>query len=144
MTRRGRRFAGVSRRGAGQGAGVLVPLVAPSEGRANAGDLQPSHSVTFCRSPRCAGEVVLESDTDGHCLACGLHHHRRPGTVPWAHVIGPIVVTVLGSIDGEEEAIDADIVRFVAKYMTIEATRGPDRYIVSMPASRLANIVGRY
>lgn len=100
-------------------------------------------SVTLCRAPSCGGEVTVESVTDGHCLSCGLRHRRRAGTAAWAHVIGPLVVTVRGAVDGVEETIDADLVRFVAKYMTVEVTRGAERYMVSVPARRLANIVPR-
>lgn len=139
-----KRFRVVSRSGPHQGSVSLVPLVVASEGGENAGQLEQPRPVAICRAPRCGGDVIEESGTEGHCVACGLHHRRRSGTVRWAHVIGPVVVTVLGSIDGEEEAIDADMVRFVAKYMTIEITRGQERYIMSVPASRLANIVARY
>jgi hypothetical protein len=55
--------------------------------------------------------------------------------------MGPVVVTVLGSTDGTEEAIDADRLRFVGKYMTIDVTRGTERYIISVPARRVAHIV---
>jgi hypothetical protein len=67
---------------------------------------------------------MADSATDGHCIVCGLHHRRREGTAPWVRVIGPVVVTVLDSTDGAEELIDADTLRFVGQYMTIDATRG--------------------
>lgn len=97
----------------------------------------------MCRSPSCGGEVVVVSATDGHCADCGLHHRRREGTVPWVRVIGPVVVTVVGSTDGDEQVMDADALRFVGKYLTIDLTGGTERYIVSVPAGRLANIVPR-
>jgi hypothetical protein len=99
--------------------------------------------VSSCRSPSCGGEVIADSATDGHCVACGLHHRRREGTAPWARVIGPVVVTVLGSTDGDEQAIDADTLRFVGKYVTIDLTSGADRHLISVPARRLAHIVPR-
>jgi hypothetical protein len=87
--------------------------------------------------------VIEESATDGRCSACGLHHRRREGTVAWVRVVGPVVVTVLGSIDGGEEAIEADRLRFVGKYLTIDATRNSDRYLISLATRRLAAIVPR-
>jgi hypothetical protein len=85
--------------------------------------------------------VIAESATDGHCIACGLHHRRREGTLPWVRVIGPVTVTVLDFTGGDHEVIDAEALRFVGKYMTIDVTRGKERYIVSMQARRLAHIV---
>ena len=85
----------------------------------------------------------MDSATDGHCSTCGLHHRRREVSVPWVRVIGPVVVTVLGSAGGEEQAIDADALRFVGKYLTIDLTRGSERYIISLPARRIADIVPR-
>ena len=96
--------------------------------------------MSICLSPSCGGEVLVESATDGHCTACGLHHRRRDGTVPWVRVIGPVVVTVLGATEGAEEAIDADRLRFVGKYMTIDITRETERYFISVPARRLVHI----
>lgn len=61
--------------------------------------------------------------------------------MPWVRVIGPVTVTVLDSTDGVEEVIDANALRFVGKYMTIDVTRGTERYIVSVQARRLAHIV---
>ena len=99
--------------------------------------------MSICLSPSCGGEVIAESATDGHCIACGLHHRRRDGTVPWVRVIGPVVVTVLGSTDAAEEVIGADRLRFVGKYLTIDLTRGSEHYIISLPARRIADIVPR-
>ena len=99
--------------------------------------------MSICRSPSCGGEVIVETPTDGHCAACGLHHRRREGTIPWVRVIGPMIVTVVGSTDGDEQVMDADALRFVGKYLTIDLTRGTERFIVSVPAGRLANIVPR-
>ena len=84
--------------------------------------------------------MVAESATDGRCASCGLHHRRREGTAPWVRVMGPVVVTVLGSMDGTEEVIDADRLRFVGKYLTIDVTRGTERYLLSVQARRLAHI----
>ena len=63
--------------------------------------------------------------------------------MPWVRVIGPVVVTVAASTGGDEQVMDADALRFVGKYLTIDLTRGAERYIVSVPAGRLANIVPR-
>ncbi len=97
--------------------------------------------MSICLSPPCHGEVIAESATDGHCVTCGLHHRRREGTVPWVRVIGPVTVTVLDSTDGAEEVLDADALRFVGKYMTIDVIRGTERYLFSVQARRLAHIV---
>ena len=83
----------------------------------------------------------MDSATDGHCSACGLHHRRRDGTVPWVRVIGPVVVSVLDLTGGEKQAIEADTLRFVGKYLTIDLTRGSEHYIISLPARRIADIV---
>jgi hypothetical protein len=56
-------------------------------------------------------------------------------------VIGPVVVTVLGSTDDAEEVIDADALRFVGKYMTIVTRGAEERYLLSVQARRLAHIV---
>jgi hypothetical protein len=85
----------------------------------------------------------VDSATDGHCSVCGLHHRRRDATVPWVRVIGPVVVTVLDLTGGEEQAIEADTLRFVGKYLTIDLTRGSERHIISLPARRIADIVPR-
>jgi hypothetical protein len=85
----------------------------------------------------------VDSATDGHCSTCGLHHRRRDATVPWVRVIGPVVVTVLSSTGREEQAIDADTLRFVGKYLTIDLTRGGEHYIISLLARRVADIVPR-
>ena len=52
-------------------------------------------------------------------------------------------MTVLGSMDGDEQAIDAETLRFVGKYVTIDLTSGADRHLISVPARRLAHIVPR-
>ena len=92
-----------------------------------------------CRSPACAGEVIEESLTDGHCRSCGLHH-RRAGSGAWQHVIGPLFVTLMGEALGEEEVMDADTLRFVGRYMSIDVVRDGNRFIVSVPARRLLRI----
>jgi hypothetical protein len=96
--------------------------------------------MSVCRSPACAGEVIEESATDGHCRSCGLHHHRRAGTAAWQHVFGPLFVTLSGGAPGEEEVMDADVLRFVGKYMSIDVEREGGRFIVSVPARRLLRI----
>jgi hypothetical protein len=85
----------------------------------------------------------VESTTDGHCRLCGLHHHRRAGSVGWQHVIGPLTVTLSGLADIEQEAVDADELRFAGRYMTIEVLRDDARLIVTVPATRLVRIVAR-
>ena len=63
------------------------------------------------------------------------------GTLPWVRVIGPVTVTVLDAMGGAEEVIDAEALRFVGKYMTIDVSRGTERYLLSVQARRLAHIV---
>jgi hypothetical protein len=96
--------------------------------------------MSVCRSPACAGEVIEESPTDGHCRSCGLRHHRRAGSAAWQHVIGPLFVTLSGGAPGDHEVMDADVLRFVGKYMSIDALREGGRFIVSVPARRLLRI----
>jgi hypothetical protein len=102
--------------------------------------------VSICRSPPCEGEVIVETATDGHCLACGLQHHRRAGSAAWGQVIGPLVVTLrlsAGESDGEvldHEVLDADALRFAGRYMTIDATHGGARFQTTVPAARLIRI----
>jgi hypothetical protein len=97
-------------------------------------------SVSACRSPACAGEVIEENATDGHCRSCGLHHHRRAGTAGWQHVVGPLFVTLSGGSPGDEEVMEADMLRFVGKYMSIDVVREGGRFIVSVPTRRLLRI----
>jgi hypothetical protein len=60
-------------------------------------------------------------------------------------VIGPVVVTVLGpsSVAGDEELIEADSLRFVGRYVSIEVTGEATRFFTSVPLRRLVRIDGR-
>jgi hypothetical protein len=104
--------------------------------------------MSTCLSPRCDGAVIVETLTDGHCAYCGLHHRRRAGGAKWDRVVGPVTVTLSGATartrtpPGNEERIDADVVRFKDK-VTIDLTRGATRFITTIPATRLVRIVAR-
>jgi hypothetical protein len=60
-------------------------------------------------------------------------------------VIGPVVVTVLGpsSAAGHEELIEADSLRFVGRYVSIEVREGATRFFTSVPVSRFVRIDAR-
>jgi hypothetical protein len=82
--------------------------------------------------------VIPESPTDGDCDWCGLHHHRRAGARTWGQVIGPLLVVV--STDEGYEETKADTLRFAGKYVTIDSTRDGSRYLITVPAKRVAKI----
>jgi hypothetical protein len=58
-------------------------------------------------------------------------------------VLGPVDVTVSGAVDGDEESVAADELRFAGRYMTIEAMRDGARFVVTVPMTRLVRIVAR-
>jgi hypothetical protein len=62
------------------------------------------------------------------------------GSAAWQHVIGPLFVTLTGVAHGDQEIMDADVLRFVGKYMSIDVVRDGNRFIVSVPARRLLRI----
>ena len=106
--------------------------------------------MTKCLSPPCGGLVVIETLTDGHCVHCGLHHHRAAGALTWDRIAGPVVVTLAAATDGgtgetpvTEEHIEADAVRFKGQPLRIDVTRGTTRFIATVPISRLVRIVAR-
>jgi hypothetical protein len=49
-------------------------------------------------------------------------------------------VTV-SSDDGDDEVVDADMLRFVGLYVTLDATRNGARSLLTLPAKRIAKIV---
>ncbi len=51
-------------------------------------------------SPFCAGLVIADSSTDGHCALCGLHHRRRAGADVWGYLVGPLTATLSGATIG--------------------------------------------
>ncbi len=57
-------------------------------------------------------------------------------------MIGPVLVTVASS-DGDDETVDADALRFVGRYVTIDSTTDGMRHLATIPASRLVRIVAR-
>jgi hypothetical protein len=95
--------------------------------------------VSYCRSPRCGGQVVPESKTDGHCAVCGLHHQRRGGAMTWSQVVGPLLV-IVSSGEGYEET-EADTLRFAGKYVTMGSTRDGVHRLVTVLAKTIAKIV---
>jgi hypothetical protein len=101
--------------------------------------------MSACLSPRCPGDVLAQSLTDGHCDACGLHHRRRKDALNWQQIVGPVVVTLLGAAGGAstaadfEELIDADTVRFTDR-LAIDVTSGTTLFAMT---TRLACIVAR-
>jgi hypothetical protein len=57
-------------------------------------------------------------------------------------VVGPVAVTV-ASPDGDDEIVDADTLRFVGRYVTIDSTRNGSRYLITVPTKRVAKIAAR-
>ena len=89
-------------------------------------------SPSYCRSPGCAGEVIPESKSDGHCGLCGLHHHCSTGAMTWNQVLGPLLVVVSAG-EGYEET-QADTLRFAGRYVTIHSTTNGLHHQVTVPA----------
>jgi hypothetical protein len=87
-----------------------------------------------CLSPFCAGNVIEDSASEGHCGVCELRHRRRAGATGWGHLVGPLVVTLGGA---SHEVLEADAVRFREGYFTLDVTGGPIRV---EPVARLVNL----
>ena len=87
-----------------------------------------------CLSPFCAGQVIVDTPTDGHCAECGLHYRRRVGAAGWGHLVGPLTVTLGGAT---HEVLEAEAVRFRKGYFTIDVAGGSFRV---EPVARLVNL----
>jgi hypothetical protein len=57
-------------------------------------------------------------------------------------VVGPLVVTAT-SADGDDESVDADTLRFVGRYVTIDSTSDWGPSPVTVLAKRVAKIFTR-
>ena len=83
--------------------------------------------------------MVPESNSDGHCSLCGLHHHRSDGATAWNQVLGPLLV-IVSSREGYEET-QADTLRFAGTYVTIDSTKRGVHHQVTILARTIANIL---
>jgi hypothetical protein len=70
---------------------------------------------------------------------CGLHHRRKAGATEWAHLVGPLLVTLSETTFGTTSyfVIEADAVRFREDYFTIDVVGGSIRV---EPVARLVNL----
>ncbi|MEP6661166.1 MAG: hypothetical protein ABJD24_14710 [Acidimicrobiales bacterium] len=60
----------------------------------------------------------------------------------WAQVVGPLLLTVT-SAEGDDEVVEADALRFVGRYVTIDSMRDGLRYLKTVPSKQLARITAR-
>ena len=101
-----------------------------------------SHSfvhVSGCLSPFCEGVVVAATPTEGRCDTCGLRHRRKAESAGWAHLVGPLLVTVSETTSGTTShfVVEADAVRFREGFFTIDVAGGSIRV---EPIGRLVHL----